>query len=133
MQVKTVLSVLLSGIWVSLSEFFRNEYLLKSKWTEHYESLGLTFPSDPVNGMVWGIWSLCFAAFIYLLYTRFSFYKTIGIAWFAGFVLMWLVTANMAVLPLGILPFAVPLSLIETYIAALIIARLNPNFRTNQG
>jgi ABC-type microcin C transport system permease subunit YejE len=48
----TILPILLAFVWISLSEFARNEFLLKSYWVEHYESMGLTFPSEPVNGIV---------------------------------------------------------------------------------
>jgi len=40
-----ILPVLLATIWISISEFVRNELLLKSLWTNHYKELGLTFPS----------------------------------------------------------------------------------------
>lgn len=119
-----VLPVLLATVWISLSEFLRNEFLLKSHWTQHYESLGLVFPSEPVNGAVWGIWSLCFAILIFFISKKFDLLETSLIAWFACFVLMWLVTGNMDVLPLGILPFAVPLSLLEAFVASYIIIKL---------
>ncbi len=122
---KTVLPVLAATVWISISEFVRNEFLLKSYWTEHYGSLGLTFPSEPINGALWGLWSLLFAVAIWLLADGFSLIKTTLIAWFMAFVLMWVVTANMAVLPLGILWFAVPLSLLEAYVAAFIIFKLS--------
>ncbi len=122
---KTILPVILATIWISISEFARNEFLLKSHWTEHYSNLGLVFPSEPVNGAVWGIWSLLFALVIFILSRKFSFWQTIGIAWLAGFVLMWLVTGNMAVLPFGILFFAIPLSILEVIIAALIIFKIS--------
>ena len=115
------LPILLATIWISLSEFFRNEYLFKSYWTDHYQGLGLVFPSEPVNGAIWGLWSLLFAMAIYVISRRFSLLQTILLAWFVGFILMWVVTANMGVLPLKILWFAVPLSLLETAIAAWII------------
>lgn len=45
----------------------------------------------------------------------------------AGFVLMWLVIGNMAVLPFGILPVAIPLSALEVIVAAFIIFKMaNP-------
>ena len=122
---KTVLPVLAATVWISISEFVRNEFLLKSYWTEHYGSLGLTFPSEPINGAGWGLWSLLFAVAIWLLADGFSLIKTTLIAWFMAFVLMWVVTANMGVLPLGILWFAVPLSLLEAYVAAFIIFKLS--------
>jgi hypothetical protein len=120
-----VLPVLLATIWISLSEFVRNEFLLKSFWTEHYKSLGLDFPSAPVNRAVWGTWSLFFAVSIYIVSKKFSLLHTFILSWFTGFVLMWLVIGNMGVLPYSMLYFALPLSLLEAFIASLIIKKLS--------
>ena len=122
---RTILPVLLSTIWISLSEFIRNEFLFKDIWIDHYASLGLEFPSEPINGAVWGLWSLLFAIFIFILRKRFRFWETIGIAWLGGFVLMWIVTGNMAVLPFRILYFAIPLSLLEVFVAVWIMGKVS--------
>lgn len=121
---KIILPILLATIWISISEFVRNEFLLKSYWTDHYESLGLIFPAEPINGAVWGLWSLCFAIGIYTIAKKFSLVQTTTIAWFMGFVLMWIVTGNMKVLPFGILVYAIPLSVLEAFLAALIIKKM---------
>jgi hypothetical protein len=121
---KTVLPVLLATVWISLSEFVRNEILLKSYWTKHYESLGLVFPSEPINGAVWGVWSLLFAIAIFIISKKFSLVQTTFLSWFVGFVLMWVVVGNMGVLPDGLLYFAIPLSLLEAFLASLIIKKL---------
>jgi hypothetical protein len=120
---KIILPIFLATIWISISEFVRNELLLKSYWTEHYEHLGLVFPSEPVNGAVWGLWSLCFAIAVFIIAKKFSLLETTLLSWFAGFVLMWIVVWNMSVLPAGILLFAVPLSILEAFIASLIIRK----------
>jgi ABC-type Co2+ transport system permease subunit len=112
-------------LWISLSEFIRNEFLLRDYWHSHYAGLGLSFPSEPVNGAIWGLWSLLFAILIYIITRRFNFWQSVFIAWFAGFVLMWVVTGNMLVLPLGLLPFAIPLSILETLLAAWIITKMS--------
>jgi hypothetical protein len=65
---KTVLPVFLATLWISLSEFIRNEFLLRDYWHSHYAGLGLSFPSEPVNGAIWGLWSLLFAILIYINY-----------------------------------------------------------------
>ncbi len=122
---KTALPVLIATIWISVSEFVRNEFLLKSYWTEHYESLGLIFPSDPLNGAVWGLWSLLFAIAIYIISKKFDTAETTFLSWFVGFVLMWVVAGNMGVFPFAILYFAVPLSLLEAWAATLIIKNLS--------
>jgi hypothetical protein len=128
----TILPVLLTTVWISISEFVRNEILLKDYWTSHYGELGLVFPSEPVNGMVWGLWSLCFVVTILMISRNNSLIRTILVSWFAGFVLMWIVLWNMNVLPLGILYFAVPLSLFEAFLAALIIKKLTFGKKTIQ-
>lgn len=122
---KIILPVLLATVWISISEFVRNEFILKHYWTEHYQSLGLTFPSEPINGAVWGIWSLCYAISIFIVAKKFTLVETFLLSWFIGFVLMWLVIGNMGVLPMDILYFAIPLSLLEAFLASLIVKKLS--------
>lgn len=122
---KIIFPILLAAAWISISEFVRNEYLVKSYWTSHYESLGLVFPSAPVNGAVWGIWSLLFAVAVFILSRRFSLVRTALISWFVGFAMMWVVLWNLGVLPGGLLLYAVPLSLLESFVASFIVFKLS--------
>lgn len=121
----TIIPVLAGAVWISLSEFARNEFLVKSYWVDHYKAQGLLFPSEPVNGMVWGLWSLLFAVVIYIVAKKFTLIKTFLLSWLAGFVLMWVVIGNLGVLPYGLLYYAVPLSLLEAFVAAYIIKKLS--------
>lgn len=120
-----VFPIFLASIWISISEFVRNEFLLKQYWIEHYENLGLVFPSEPINGAVWGIWSLVFAIAIFIISKKFSLWQTTFLSWLVGFVLMWLVIGNMNVLPFGILYIAVPLSILEALLAVYIIKKIS--------
>ncbi len=129
---KTVLPILLSTIWISVSEFVRNELLAKSYWTSHYEGLGLVFPSEPVNGLIWGLWSFLFAVAIYVISRRFPLLQTALLSWYVGFVLMWVVIWNLNVLPPRLLYVAVPLSLLEAFVAAWIIEKLSPIRRSSE-
>jgi hypothetical protein len=122
---KNILSILLATIWISISEFIRNEFLLKTHWTAHYEKLGMVFPSEPINGAVWGFWSVCLAIFIFIISKKFSLVQTALLAWFVGFVMMWIVIWNLKVLPIHILPLAIPLSILEAYLASFIIHKLS--------
>ncbi len=126
----TILPILLSTIWVSISEFVRNEFILKDYWTEHYEGLGLTFATEPINGAVWGIWAMTFSVVLFILLKRFSFTETFFLGWVIGFVLMWLVVGNMQVLPFGILTFAIPASWLEVFLALFIMQKLTPKETT---
>ena len=118
---KIILPIIIATTWISVSEFARNEFLLKTLWVKHYENLGMIFPSSSVNGAVWGIWSLSYTICIFIVSRRFSLLETFFLCWFFGFVLMWLVIGNMGVLPYSILYIAIPLSLLETFVAAFII------------
>lgn len=121
---RSALAVLAAGIWINASEFFRNEWWLKSLWVEHYRSLGLVFPSEPRNGAMWMLWGFLYAGAVLGLSRRFRLVQTAMLAWLMGFVLMWVVTWNLGVLPLSILPYAVPLSWLEAFVAALICQRV---------
>jgi hypothetical protein len=121
---KTILPIFLATVWIGVSEFVRNQFLLKSYWTRHYAALGLVFPGKPVNGALWGVWSLLFAVAVFVLAKKFTLVQTTLLAWLVGFVLMWVVIGNLGVLPLRLLPFAVPLSLLEAFVTAFIVKKL---------
>jgi hypothetical protein len=122
---KTILPVLLAAVWISISEFVRNEFIVKSFWTQHYQDLGLVFPSEPVNGAVWGIWSLLFAIAVFIFAKKFTLWQSVFISWFVAFVMMWVVIGNLGVLPYDLLWYAIPLSLLESFIANLIVKKFS--------
>jgi hypothetical protein len=121
----SVLPILFATIWISISEFVRNTFVLHHYWTEHYRILGMTFPEQPVNGAVWGVWSLCFAIAIFIFSRKFTLLQSTLLSWFVGFVLLWLVIGNMGVLPFAILYYAIPLSLLEAFMASFIIFKFS--------
>ena len=127
LKYRNITAIILTGIWVNASEFFRNEVLLKTYWIDHYRSLGMTFPSEPLNGMIWVAWGFLFAIAIYVISRKFNLIQTTLISWFMAFVLMWVVTWNLNVLPSAILIYAVPLSLLEAFIGSYICIKMSPN------
>ena len=72
---------------------------------------------------MWGVWSHLLAIAIFILLKKFSLAETTFLSWLMAFVLMWVVIGNMAVLPYGILPYAIPLSLLECFVAAWVIKK----------
>ena len=120
---KSVLAILLTTAWISLCEFVRNEYFLKQVWINHYSKLGLNFPDEPLNGAVWGVWSLMYAIAVWWISKKFSFNETVVLSWFVAFPLMWVALWNLMVLPVGILFSALPLSFAEAFGAAFICHR----------
>jgi hypothetical protein len=122
---KIILPVFVATIWISISEFVRNEFLVKSFWINHYQNLGIKFPAEPINGAVWGIWSLLSAIAIFIIAKKFTLIQTTFISWFTVFVMMWFAIGNLGVLPFRLLLYAVPLSILESWVATVIIKKLS--------
>jgi hypothetical protein len=120
---RTILAIVGAGIWVGVCEFVRNQFLLASQWQNHYREMGLEFPSKPANGAMWMVWSFLMAGTIFAISRRFNLWQTTFIAWVMGYVMMWAVIWNLAVLPVGILPVAIPFSFVEALGAAFICRR----------
>ncbi len=118
---KTIIPIILTTLWISISEFVRNTFFIHQYWIDHYQKLGMTFPEKPMNGAIWGLWSLSFAIVIFILSKKFSLLQTAILSWFIGFELMWLVIGNLGVLPVSILPIAIPLSILEAFVASYIL------------
>ena len=122
---KTIfLPIISATVWISISEFFRNEVLFKSYWVDHYTQMGLVFPSASINGAMWGLWSLLLAIAIFIIAKKFTLLQTTFLSWLVGFVMMWVVIGNLNVLPFGLLIYAIPLSLLECFLASLIIIKM---------
>jgi hypothetical protein len=126
-KLRSIMAIILMGIWVNASEFLRNQVLLKTYWVQHYQSLGMTFPAESKNGLMWIAWGFLFAMAIYLISRKFNLIHTTLISWFVAFVLMWIVTWNLNVLPIAILIYAVPLSLLEAFIGSYICIKISYN------
>ena len=121
---KSLVATLVAGAWIGFSEFLRNEILFKRYWMDKYADLGLRFPSETVNNALWAVWSFLLAGCIVYLIRRLSFTGTFLITWILAFVMMWVVIWNLNVLPTGLLPVAIPWSVIETAVAVLIVRKL---------
>jgi hypothetical protein len=123
---RSLFAIVLAGFWINASEFFRNQVLLNGSWVSHFQGLGMTFPSAPLNALVWVIWGFVFAIMLFMLSRKFNLLETTLLGWVTGFLMMWLVTWNLNVLPLSILVYAVPLSLLESFLGAFICIRMSP-------
>lgn len=122
---RALLAIGPAGLWIVFSEFLRNELLFRGHWVDHFRSLGLEFETTPINGAMWMVWSFLFAFLLFKLEQRFSFFETVWVSWLAGFVLMWIAAYNLLVLPLRLLLFAVPLSLLEVLVAVALIRKMS--------
>ncbi len=55
------MAIIVAGVWVNVSKFVRNEVLLKAYGMDHYRSLGMTFPAEMKNGLIWVAWGFLYA------------------------------------------------------------------------
>ena len=122
---KTILPILLTGIWVNVSITIGWMLILESYWIEKYQSMNLVFPTELTNNIVWMIWGFMLATIIFILSKKFSPLQTTLISWFMAFAMMWVIVWNVGVLPTGMLLFNVPFTLIVTYIGALISKKIS--------
>lgn len=121
---KNIVAVTVAAFWIVLSEFFRNEWLLKHFWTDHYREMGLVFPATLVNRAMWGVWSILFALTVFFIAKKFTLWQTVFLSWLPSFVMMWVVIGNLDVLPHGFLKYVIPLSLLETAGATWIVKKM---------
>jgi hypothetical protein len=120
---KIIVPILVTGIWINISETVRWMFLVESYWLEKYQILNLTFPNETINMIAWMLWGFFHATVIFILSRRYNLFHTAVLSWFVAFVMMWLVVWNVGVLPTGMLWFNIPLSLLEAFIGAYICIR----------
>ena len=120
---KTFLPVFLAAVWISISEYCRYEYILKSVWAAHFQRIGTRFPSAYINNFFWEVWSVMIAFLIFMLSKKFTFIQTGVLTWLTVFVMTWIIMYNLNTLPMGILIYEIPLSILEIFVAAWIIKK----------
>ena len=122
---KTILPILLIGIWINISITIGWMLILESYWVEKYQSLNLVFPTGLTNNITWMIWGFMLATVIFILSKKFTVLQTTILSWFVAFVMMWVTVWNIGVLPTGMLLFNIPNTLFITFIGAVISKKLN--------
>ncbi len=123
-KVKTGWQVLLVAIWINFSGTVRWMLFAKPKFDALYKGRGLDFPNALANNILWILWGVLAAVLVVFLSKKFSMLHTFYLSYLAAFVMHWIVLWNAAALPLDLLWIAVPWSLVEVFIAALIANRL---------
>ena len=122
---KIILPILLTGIWINISETLRWVFFVEPYWIEYYQNLNLSFPTGIINNIIWMIWGFSFATIIFIISRKFNLVQTTFLSWFVTFIMLWLVLWNIEILPVGFLWFVIPLSLFEVFVGALICKKLS--------
>ncbi len=126
-----ILPIFITGIWINISETIRWLPLIEPYWLKKYEQLGIVFPKEDINLVVWIIWGFVYATIIFILSRKFTLLQTTFYSWLAVFVMTWIVLWNIGILPTEMLIYNVPLSFLETLIAAFICQKLIKTKRSN--
>ncbi len=123
-MIKVIRTIVLTGLWITASEFLRNEFLVQKIWIDHFSAMGLPFAPNPmVSGPLWMVWSFLLGLIIWKMRIFLRFWPTVAYAWIAAFPMMWIPLFNLQVLPLNTLYAALPLSFLEVFLAVLICSK----------
>ena len=70
---RTILAIISSGIWIIISEAFRNQFLLKKFWLEQYNKVGFHVAEglSSSSKLLFAAWVLILSVIIYILLKKF--------------------------------------------------------------
>jgi hypothetical protein len=71
-----------------------------------------------------GARSFIFAGITVFIVKKMTAVESMLILWITGFLMMWIVAGNLNVLPFKLLIFAIPLSIIEVFVAVFISRKI---------
>lgn len=123
-KAKTGWQILLVAIWINFSGTVRWMLFAKPRFDALYRGRGMEFPNALANNILWVLWGVLAAVLVVFLSKKFSMMHTFVFSWLAAFAMHWIVLWNAAAMPLALLSIAIPWSLVEVFIAALIANKL---------
>jgi hypothetical protein len=125
--------VLITSIWVNISEVFRYFVIVVPALKKYLAVLSDFAPVNWSVVLVWGVWDTILTAGI--VFITWLCYKTYGkstksiltagvVSWAMFFLLYWVGMANMNLTKVDLLAYTLPLSLLETTVGAWITIKL---------
>ncbi|SOB91110.1 hypothetical protein SAMN05877809_101295 [Rhodobacter sp. JA431] len=122
MSLKSSLTPIVAGwVWISACEFGINSYWLQSEWEDYFGALGVDYPGEPMQLLVWAGWALLYALCLRMLLVRFGGLFAGLISWFMVFGLMFVALGNINLMTQDFLTLIVPATLAEAVSAALVM------------
>jgi hypothetical protein len=128
---KFITTVLITSIWVNISEVFRYFVIVMPQMRKDLSAIPNVAPMDWVVFSIWGVWDTILTAFIvFIAWLCFNVFgksmKTIlvaGTTCWLFFLLFWIGMVNMNLAKPSLLLFTLPLSWIEMTVAAWIASK----------
>jgi hypothetical protein len=121
---KTGWQILLVAIWINISGTVRWMLFAKPKLDVLYKGMGREFPNSLATNLLWTLWGVLAALLIVFLTKKFAMLQTVVLSWLSVFAMHYILLWNYAVMPLDLLLIAVPWTLVEFFVAALIANKL---------
>lgn len=117
---KTVWQIFVVSLWINIFETLRWVLFAKPDIDMYFKAANLVLPNQPINNILWMVWSIIMAVMIFIISKKFKVLQTTFIVWIIVYVMHWIALWNMTVLPINILWLAVPLTFINVLIGTLI-------------
>lgn len=130
---KFITIVLITSIWVHISEVFRYFVLVRPRVKLYWNHTDGIADMNWIIFGIWGLWDTVLTAmtvFFFWLYAQrfgnrtFSILMAATLSWIFFFVLFWIGAANMGYTNWSLLGITLPLSLFELIIASFIASYL---------
>jgi hypothetical protein len=117
---KAIWHVIILSIWINLAETIRWIAFAKPYFVSHYQNMNIEPPSGPLYLIIWFVWGVLLALFIYIISPKFSFVKTIFIIWLSVYSGIWIMLFNLSLVTFPILLTIAAFCFIEIFIGTLI-------------
>ena len=128
---KAIWQVIIISIWINLAETIRWLVFAKPYFISHYQSMNLEPPGGPLYLIIWFVWGILLALFIYILSRKFKLLETAIIVWLSVYSGIWIMLFNLRLLSFQILAALAAFCFIEIFIGTLISKYFHNHFNTN--
>ena len=117
---KAIWQVIILSIWINLAETIRWIAFAKPYFVSHYQNMNIEPPSGPLYLIIWFVWGVLLALFIYIISQKYSYVKATLIIWLSVYSGIWIMLFNLSLVTFPILLAIAAFCFIEIFIGTLI-------------
>ena len=117
---KAIWQVIILSIWINLAETIRWIVFAKPYFVSHFQNMNIEPPSGPVYLIIWFVWGILLALYIYIISLKFSTIKATLIIWLSVYSGIWIMLFNLKLVTFPILLAIAAFCFIEIFIGTLI-------------
>ena len=117
---KAIWQIIILSIWINLAETIRWIVFAKPYFVSHFQNMNIEPPSGPVYLIIWIVWGILLALYIYIISLKFSTIKATLIIWLSVYSGIWIMLFNLKLVTFPILLAIAAFCFIEILIGTLI-------------